>query len=393
MKLNVGVIGGSIAGCAIAHLLLKSGAQVTVLERAKTKLINRGAGIVLPWQLLQKLVQLCLFDAGIPHTTAKGRAFYIQKKDLPTGMKIWQQPLEGAAFNWQDIYQNLVCRVPPENYVCNAEVVNLQCIGNHWQVQTAAKSYHFDFIIAADGINSRVRKTIFPDLRPTPANYVAWRGVTTRSDLKFDLIPYCMFDTGHIVLYQIPAPDFHLTGRTLVNWVMYENSPHDQLTLPPGHLSEQKRKYLHQLARDKLPPSIADIVCDAQLPFIQAIFDLQVPAYVKNKVCFIGDAATVLRPHTVSGLAKALMDGISLAQVFANADQDNLDQRLAIWNQTQIAEATQQVKLAKNMGRELVTNPPAWSEMNGALMNEWWQAVLQGMPWYLTQSTAPACKL
>jgi 2-polyprenyl-6-methoxyphenol hydroxylase-like FAD-dependent oxidoreductase len=44
--MRVGIIGGSIAGCATVALLHRAGHDVTVFERSESELVSRGAGIV-----------------------------------------------------------------------------------------------------------------------------------------------------------------------------------------------------------------------------------------------------------------------------------------------------------------------------------------------------------
>jgi 2-polyprenyl-6-methoxyphenol hydroxylase-like FAD-dependent oxidoreductase len=42
--MRVGIIGGSIAGCATAALLHRAGHDVIVFERSESDLVSRGAG-------------------------------------------------------------------------------------------------------------------------------------------------------------------------------------------------------------------------------------------------------------------------------------------------------------------------------------------------------------
>lgn len=49
--LNVAIIGGSIAGCAAAIALRRVGCEVTVYERSRGTLEDRGAGIGMPLAL------------------------------------------------------------------------------------------------------------------------------------------------------------------------------------------------------------------------------------------------------------------------------------------------------------------------------------------------------
>ena len=50
-----------------------------------------------------------------------------------------------------------------------------------------------------------------------------------------------------------------------------------------------------------------------QQPFIQPVMEACSPKYVKGRVCLIGDAAVLSRPHIGGGAGKALDDVLSLA--------------------------------------------------------------------------------
>lgn len=47
-KLNIGIIGGSIAGCSAAILLGREGHKVDVFERSRGDLVGRGGGMGAP---------------------------------------------------------------------------------------------------------------------------------------------------------------------------------------------------------------------------------------------------------------------------------------------------------------------------------------------------------
>ncbi|MET7871348.1 hypothetical protein [Streptomyces cyaneofuscatus] len=61
--LRIGVIGGSIAGCAAAVAGFRAGAEVTVYERSGAELQDRGFGIVIPPPLHRELVASGYLDA------------------------------------------------------------------------------------------------------------------------------------------------------------------------------------------------------------------------------------------------------------------------------------------------------------------------------------------
>jgi len=60
--LNVGVVGGSVGGAAVAAVLSQQGHHVTVFERSSNLMQDLGAGIVVPFPLIDQLKQRGLFD-------------------------------------------------------------------------------------------------------------------------------------------------------------------------------------------------------------------------------------------------------------------------------------------------------------------------------------------
>ena len=54
--MRVGIVGGSIAGCAAAALLHRAGHDVIVFERSGSDLVSRGAGIGMPTAVWQDMM-------------------------------------------------------------------------------------------------------------------------------------------------------------------------------------------------------------------------------------------------------------------------------------------------------------------------------------------------
>ena len=76
--LNVAIVGGSIAGCAAAIALRRAGCEVTVYERSRGKLEDRGAGIGMPLALLHTLIERDFVDADMAHFQATKAPFVLR---------------------------------------------------------------------------------------------------------------------------------------------------------------------------------------------------------------------------------------------------------------------------------------------------------------------------
>src|ERR1019366_10275868 len=125
--LNVGVIGGSIAGSTMAALLARAGCAVTVLERSGDEAKDRGAGIGVPTSVVDMLVARDLVDADTPYFVANRfpRLWRTEEEEDRYGHVAWDQAGSIALLNWGALYRNLRKRVPTDAYRTACEVTAL----------------------------------------------------------------------------------------------------------------------------------------------------------------------------------------------------------------------------------------------------------------------------
>jgi hypothetical protein len=84
--------------------LRRAGCAVTVYERSRGKLEERGAGIGMPLTLLRTLIERDLVDAGMAHFHA-AKAPFVLRADPEDGERgqgrlLWEQPSAAAVTNW-----------------------------------------------------------------------------------------------------------------------------------------------------------------------------------------------------------------------------------------------------------------------------------------------------
>jgi 2-polyprenyl-6-methoxyphenol hydroxylase-like FAD-dependent oxidoreductase len=98
--MRVGIIGGSIAGCATAALLHRAGHDVTVFERSESDLVSRGAGIGTPTTVWQDMLARGLVDGTLP-TVGADYIRYVTR-GAGTGQQRWLGDVHfsGTGFNW-----------------------------------------------------------------------------------------------------------------------------------------------------------------------------------------------------------------------------------------------------------------------------------------------------
>ena len=110
------------------------------------------------------------------------------------------------------------------------------------------------------------------------------------------------------------------------------------VSLPPGAATDQAVAAMRRAAAEVLAAPIAEVVTSMAEPFVQVIYDIEVPRMASGRVCLIGDAAFAVRPHAAAGTAKAADDGWALAEELTAAGGD-VPAALGAWDRRQMQSA------------------------------------------------------
>ena len=81
---------------------------------------------------------------------------------------------------------------------------------------------------------------------------------------------------------------------------------------------------------------------------MQVVYDIAVEQMVFERICLLGDAAFVARPHAAAGTAKAAEDGWTLAAALREAD--TLSAALGVWERRQLSLGRALVERARSIG-------------------------------------------
>jgi 2-polyprenyl-6-methoxyphenol hydroxylase-like FAD-dependent oxidoreductase len=276
--------------------------------------------------------------------------------------------------SWEAIYSTLAAAFPADRYhrsaaltdFDNGEGVVQAHIDGHGVVEA-------DVLVAADGAQSPTRRRFLPELSATYAGYIAWRGTLDEADAPPDLVRF--FDdaftfsearsAGHILVYFIPGDGTDTTqGRRRLNWVWYvgvaaadlprllvdRDGRQHHASLPFGGTPDSAIRDLRDLARREVHPMLAALVAATPQPFLQTIVDVVPTRTVFGRVCLLGDAAFVVRPHTAGATAKAARDATTLARALKQA-RGNVDAGLSGFEAMQIAFGRGLVDYGVALGR------------------------------------------
>lgn len=395
--LKVAIVGGSIAGCTTAIELVRLGCDVTLFERTGEELKDRGAGIGVPTSVIDTFIKRDLVDADIPYFS--GHSFMrIWRTDQhqPYGYLAWDQPSNLALLNWGGLYRNLRKRVPDHVYRTGHRVTALQEQTNG-RVGVAlgdGSRQEFDLVVCADGYASLGRRTLFPDVAIRYAGYVLWRGFLMEHEISesqpLESGVRCLgYPGGHGIFYFVPGPDESVAfGRRLINWGMYVPVPEPELaafltdkegnvregSLSPGSMPLSTERALKQKAHERIPGYYAEVVEKSPDTFAYAIYDCEVPAYRKGRICLVGDAGAFARPHSAAGALKGINDATALSE--ALKVHASVDEALAQWSAVQTETDNNLVRFGNQLGRALVREIPDWSKMDATSMEQWFTSIV-----------------
>lgn len=388
--MRVAVVGGSIAGCAVAVDLLHHGHEVSVFERSTGALSDRGAGILTQDPVLEKMKDRELLSADFPACPVDAIR-YIAKGEGPDGWRwIGDVRMDLAAINWSHLFHDLRARVPDERYHAGNNVSAIGGGVDHATITLAndTPDRSVDLVVAADGYRSGGRRVVAPDAALSYIGVVFWRGLLPESEVNADpllsRVTRIVYPGGHGAVYLIPSADRSTEPcRRLVMWGFYLAVTADDLaallvdedghahdgSIPFGQVRPDVELDFRNRLLPILPQYFADLIEATSSSSIQAIYSVQIAEYVRGRACVIGDAGTVFPPFTGSGVFKAIDNATSLADA-VSVGQD-VDAALAGWSAAQEKAASTIMPLSERSARALAFDVPDIPAMSFADTNAW----------------------
>ena len=339
------VIGGSLGGLFAGAVLMRSGWDVTIVERTPERLVGRGAGLGVHPPMLQALLA-----AGAKVDASVGVAVGGRTAFARDGAIVGELHMPQFCTSWGRLHSLLMAVFAAERIRPGLALAGFAEDRDGVTARFADGSEaRADVLIGADGFRSTVRRQMFPDVDLAYAGYIAWRGTVEEAALAppvhaaiFHRFAWGLLDHEHIVGYPVPgAFDDIAPGRRRYNFVWYR--PVDATTLvemqtdaagrvhsegiPPRLIRPEVIAALRRDAEATLPPVFAEVVRACAEPLFQPIGDLESPMMAHGRAALLGDAAFVARPHVAMGSIKAGQDAMALAAALADADVEEGLQR------------------------------------------------------------------
>jgi 2-polyprenyl-6-methoxyphenol hydroxylase-like FAD-dependent oxidoreductase len=325
------VAGGSIGGLFAAAALIQRGWDVQLVERSRTELSGRGAGIVTHAELIAALEAV---GAGTDSlgVAVENRVALDQQQSVVQTVNYPQ-----IVTSWDRIHQVLRAILPEGRMQLGRSVTGYETDANGARaVFDDGSQLEVDLLVGADGFRSALRAQMHPNVQPTYAGYVVWRVVTDEAHLSpaaHDLLfsDFGMFAPygSQVLGYPIAGPGNDLRpGHRRYNFVWYRPMTGDALadaltdasgkrhgvSIPPPLVRDDVIANLTEEAKATLPKAFSEILERGERPFFTPIYDHWSPSFGEGCVALAGDAACVARPHVGMGVTKAAEDALALAR-------------------------------------------------------------------------------
>ena len=300
------IIGAGIGGLSAALCLRARGWDVEVRE-ASPELGEVGAGLQIPPNAMRVWRALGL-DSDLQGVSVRADALEAVRAD---GNELFRIALEGEPWGAPYLhihradYIDVLGRALRQS---SPDALKLGCPVDPADIA----DMEADIIVAADGIRSPFRTTLFDPAPHRWTGNVAWRAVVPTSELPNPPPPTARVWMGsgrHAVTYRLRDGD-------LVNFVgvVEQDGWREEGWNTPGEREEA------QAAFAAFAPMVRDILEDAPHLHKWALFDrAPFETWVGGRVALLGDAAHPMLPFMAQGAAMAVEDAWVLADALDGA--------------------------------------------------------------------------
>lgn len=330
--MEIAIIGGGIAGLALAIGLHRRGVQSRVFEGAP-QMREIGVGITLLPHAMREIADLGLIDAvravGVETQASEfynrfGQKLYGESRGLAAGYAYPEVAINRGKLH-AVLFREAVDRLGSDRVVTDRTLVDLQQDETGVTLQfretstgTILPPVRAGIAIGCDGVNSTTRKVFYPDDAVVFTGINTWRGVTKRKPILNGRTYFRIgsIRTGKIVIYPI-TDDIDGSGDQLINWVAEIERPTSTMNdwNKDGRLADFLPTF-NDWRFDWLDVGALIRGADRILEYPMVDKD-PLKQWTFGRVTLAGDAAHPMYPRGSNGSAQGLIDARTLAILLA----------------------------------------------------------------------------
>ena len=320
---SVIVVGAGVGGLALGVALGQRGIEVTLLERSGPAETG-GLGIQISPNASRVLAALGC-GPRLEAVACEPRA--VEVRAHKTGLRLAEYPLGAAArakFGapyWHLKRSELIAMLrdrieslPVVQIVDATEVASVESDTRTARVASADdRTWTADLVVGADGIHSRVRSYVQPDVAPVATGHGAWRclvsGERARELRVRDVATLWCGPGAHLVHYFVAGgSELNVIG------VVDRGSANEQSWRARGSTAELCHDFRG------FNRSVRRLLETVEEPWRWALAEFEtLPSWSRHRVTLLGDAGHPMLPFAAQGAAQALEDAWVLAACLSDA--------------------------------------------------------------------------
>ncbi|KAL5044383.1 hypothetical protein BDW71DRAFT_199067 [Aspergillus fruticulosus] len=342
---RVAIIGAGLSGLTLALALHKQSIPCTLYE-ARSSALNIGGAIMLCPNGLRILDYLGIYKRIQPEGYEFDKLYFRSPDDQPMDTYAFGG-IERYGYRAMRIYRQVLIRelssmvreagIPIEYHKNFVRVLVETEKDITWEFSDGTTATA-TCVVGADGIHSKVRKYLYPDLEPTFTEMVIVAAAVPMSQLQVPTgynLPVTIMNKQHGAVFI--APQLGDGSEVMVG----RQKRSEQLTREGwDELLNNKAwcmDFLRQGAED-FPEIVQRAVSDIPQDkvFLWPLFivpKLETWTSKHCRVVIVGDAAHAIPPAAGQGVNQAFEDVYTYSLMLGRSDKDSLEQALKIWQE------------------------------------------------------------
>ncbi len=325
---NMAIVGGGLGGLALALHMHRQGLSCDVFEAAPERNDN-AVGITLMPHAMQQLSVLGLAGAveaaGIVNQESVcfnryGQFIYRELRGRHAGYPMPEVGIHRSTLH-SILWNAVVQRLGQDRVHAGHRFVRMHHSDDDVTLfftdpqGRQLPSVRAGVMVAADGVNSSVRRVFYPDEPVVFTGINTWRGVTRRPPILTgkSYVRLGSVDTGKMVIYPI-ADDVDGQGTQLISWVAeVGQQPETRNDWHRRGRSEDLMAWFKNWTFDWL--NVPELINQADAIWQYPAVDKDpIPQWTFGRVSLLGDAAHPLYPRGAIGFVQAMLDARTLAE-------------------------------------------------------------------------------
>lgn len=352
--MKIAIAGGGIGGLALANAFKSMGIEFHLFERAP-RFTEVGAGIGLSESTLQILDKIGLYEGAEANGKFVENAV-LADQHLNTLRKIPTEK-EGMCIDRTQLIQILSVNLEEQEYSLNKELKAFHSLPGKTVLEfSSGEKVETQLLVACDGINSMIRKQVYPQIQKRYSGQTIWRGISTVT------LPEKFKDT----YFELWGDNlrFGVSPMTMGRfyWYAVKMAPSDEREHP-----DESIKILKELFQD-YDPVIADIIGNSPKIVRDDMWDLKPHKYswYQDSIVFLGDSIHATTPNLAQGGCQAIEDAYALSTTIAK--HGATENACRTYEKARREKTTYIVNKSWQFGKSAHSNIPFLTDINAFLI-------------------------